>query len=136
MSLARHLPRFRDAERALDVLAARERWPRAAVEAYQLDRLNRTWREAVAHVPHFRRLRADAGLPDAFGSLDEYRARVPVLEKPTVARDAGPFLSERARPGAWHRTSGSTGTPLRVYRAHADHRAVLRAKYRFYAGWG
>ena len=72
MRLLRHLPRFRQAYRALGELEARERWSRPQVEAWQLERLNAVWAHARAHVPYYRRLAAE--LPPRFASLDEFRA--------------------------------------------------------------
>ena len=120
----------------MDTLAARERWSRAEIEAWQLERLNAVWLHAVAHVPHYRRLAARLGLPDRFASLQEFSNTVPVL--PRLAFKARPqdFLSERAAPGGWHVSSGSTGSPTSFYWGHDAHREVLRCRYRAYAAWG
>jgi phenylacetate-CoA ligase len=130
------LPRFRRAYKELDVLAARETWSRSEIENYQLGRLNNLWRHAVAHVPYYRALRAHRRLPPAFTSFAEFQAMVPVLDKPTITGQHAAFLSETAGPGVWHRTSGSTGVPMRVFRSHDEHLEMLRAMYRFYAMWG
>lgn len=135
MRLLRLLPRFRQAYRALPLLESRERWSRAEIETFQLERLNQVWRHATVHVPYYRQL-AKAGLPPRFASLAEFKAVVPVLPKSVVRNQPREFLSEQAGPGYWDRTSGSTGTPLRVYWSHEAHREVLRGKYRFQAGWG
>jgi phenylacetate-CoA ligase len=117
-------------------LEARERWPRAAIEAWQLERLNAVWGHAVTHVPYYRRLRAERGLPAGFASLAEYRAAVPVLNKDEVKARRHDFLSERAGRGRWDRTSGSTGMPMIFFWGKAAHREMLRAKYRACAAWG
>lgn len=126
MNLLRLLPRFRRAEREMTVLESRERWSRGEIEAFQLDRLNGVWGHAVAHVPYYRGLRADRRLPGRFASLDEFRAAVPVLSKAAVRANPSVFLSERAQPGGWRRTSGSTGNPTPVYWGAAAHQEVLR----------
>jgi phenylacetate-CoA ligase len=136
MKVLRLLPRFRQAYRAMDELAAREQWNRSAIEAYQLDRLNRLWFEAIHYVPHYRELFSAGNLPREFQSLDEFRRRVPCLSKQSVRDDAGAFLSERSEPGDWRRTGGSTGEPTRIFIGRGAHLAMLRAKYRFYASWG
>jgi phenylacetate-CoA ligase len=136
MRLLRFLPRFRAARRALRQLEERERWPRAQIEAFQLERLNAVWGHAVAYVPHYRRLAAEAGLPQRFASLDEFRAAVPVLPKAAVRERGRDFLSERAARGHWTRTGGSTGTPMDCYWAADAHCTMLRGKYRFQASWG
>jgi phenylacetate-CoA ligase len=136
MTLLRFLPRFREAYRALQTLEARERWSRAEIEAYQLERLNAVWRHAAAHVPYYRTLAARARLPDRFRSLAEFRAVIPVLPRSLVRSDRQAFLSDRACPGHWDFSSGSTGTPTQFYRSREAHREVLRCKYRFQAMWG
>jgi phosphoenolpyruvate mutase len=129
------LPRFRRAYRSLGELAAREAWLREEIEAWQLRRLNEVWAHAVAHVPHYRRLAAEARLPPRFASLTEYTARVPVLAKAAVAGRAAEFLSEEPACGSWKRTGGSTGAPMDVYWGCEAHLESLRAKYCFLASW-
>lgn len=136
MTLARHLPRFRKARAAQRELSERESWPRERLQAFQLDRLNELWRHITLVVPHYRRMRAERALPPCFASVGQFASLVPVLDKSTVVANPREFLSESAPSGAWHSTSGSTGTPMRVFRSRADHQEMLRAKYRFYASWG
>ncbi|MEM1212162.1 MAG: hypothetical protein AAGI68_07670 [Planctomycetota bacterium] len=130
------LPRFRAARRALPRLAEREGWDRGRLEGFQLDRLNRVWGRAIAETRHYRELRDRLGLPDRFGSLTAFSGSVPVLEKSRVREEPEAFVSASAEAGEWHRTSGSSGSRTAVYCGHSAHRAMLRAKYRFYQSWG
>ena len=84
MSVARYLPRFQQAYRIMETLAAREQWTRAEIEAFQLERLNRVWSHAVRHVPYYRRLGEAGNLPPRFESLAEFQQRVPVLDKSQI----------------------------------------------------
>ena len=136
MKLMRYLPRFRRAYQELETLAAREGWSRPEIEAFQLDRLNAVWQDAIAHVPYYRHLAAEQDLPPRFSSLAEFRSVVPVLPKSAVRAQPRAFLSERAHRGRWERTSGSTGTPMSTYWANDAHREMLRTKYRLHAMWG
>jgi phenylacetate-CoA ligase len=136
MKLLRHLPRFRQAYRELETLAARETWSRSQIEVMQLERLNAVWAHAAAHVPYYRRLATAADLPPRFASLAEYSAAVPVLPKATVREHSADLLSETARKGVWKRTSGSTGSNTAVFWTPDAYREVLRGKYRFLAQWG
>lgn len=136
MTLTRHLPRFRAAYRSLDMLAERETWSRAQVEAFQLERINALWAHAGAHVPYYRRLAVDAGLPARFGSLSEFQTRVPVLHKSTVREAPTMFRSEIAARGSWKCTSGSTGATTRVFWSHDAHLENLRVRYRLQQMWG
>ncbi len=136
MKLLLLLPRFRQAQRELAVLAERETWPREDIEQFQLERLNAVWRHARQYVPYYRHLAADHALPPTFQSLTEYSETVPTLGKSTVLADPQAFFSERHSPGRWHRTGGSTGTPMSVYWGTAASREALRARYRYYEMWG
>jgi phosphoenolpyruvate mutase len=136
MKLLRYLPRFRKAYQALEALAARERWPRADIEAHQLERLNTVWAHAIAHVPYYRRLADAGGLPPSFASIPEFQAALPILPRTAVRDRPEDFLSERARPGHWGRTGGSTGTPMSCYWEREAHREMLRCRYRMQAAWG
>jgi phenylacetate-coenzyme A ligase PaaK-like adenylate-forming protein len=117
-------------------LRAREAWPRGQIAEYQLAKLNRLWKHAVCHVPYYRDLGREHGLPEQFRSLAEFRESMPLLPKAEVRRRPRHFLSERARPGCWRRTSGSTGTPMSLYADAASHREMLHAKYGLYDAWG
>jgi len=136
MQLARYLPRFRKAYQSFAELEARENWTRAQIETFQLERLNRVWSHAIAHVPHFSRLQAELSLPSEFQSLAQYRAAVPLLDKDLVRANPLNFLSDRPQAGRWHRTSGSTSSPLRAFRSHRAHQEMLRTNYRYYRMWG
>jgi len=93
MNLLRLLPRFRAARRALHELEARERWTRAEIDTYSLERLNALWDHAIGHVPYYRDLAAAPRLPARFASLDEFRALVPLLPKDRVRARPQQFLS-------------------------------------------
>jgi phenylacetate-coenzyme A ligase PaaK-like adenylate-forming protein len=136
VKIARFLPRFQQAYRALDTLAMREAWSRQEIESFQLDRLNTVWQHAIAHVPHYRQLAAQSGLPPRFSSLPEFRATVPILSKTDVRDQPRAFLSNQAKRGHWHCTSGSTGRPMSCYWAKDAYLEMHRSKYRFLAMWG
>lgn len=134
--LRKAAPRIRRAYRAQAELEAREHWPRERIDAYQLMRVNELWRHAVEHVPYHRALRAELGLPDRFDTLDQFRDRLPILDKTTLRTRAAEFKSERPGRGAYRQTSGSTGRPMEFFWNHGAHHEVLRARYRFYCSWG
>jgi len=136
MSLLRYLPRFRRAYQALPVLAAREGWSRAEIEAYQLDRLNSIWKKAVVHVPHYRWLARQFHLPDRFVSLEEYQAVMPILPKASVRANPGHFLSTLYCSGSWRCTSGSSGEKTHIFWPVSAQEETLQAKYRFLDQWG
>jgi phenylacetate-CoA ligase len=136
ITFAKYLPRFRAAYRAFDELEDRESWSRAQIEQFQLQRLNDVWTHAIQHVPYYRRIYAELKLLPHFQSLEEFKSVVPILSKEYLRAHSPEFCSERARPGSWHCTSGSTGTPLKAFRAHDAHQEMLRTNYRYYRMWG
>lgn len=136
MTCLRLLPRFRRAHRELEVLALRERWSRSEIEAWQLERLNAVWRHAVSHVTHYRELAGRGALPSRFSSLSEFQALVPILPRSALKNHPGRFVSDQAAPGAWHVSSGSTGTPTAFYWEHDAHLEALRCRYRMLNAWG
>ena len=136
MSLLRFLPRFQKAYRELDALAARESWSRAQIDAFQLERLNRVWEQAIAHVPYYRRVRSESDLPPRFSSLEEFRQAVPLLPNARARNQSRELLSERAGRGGWHLTGGSTGSPARFYWAKDASLQRRRYQYRLFSMWG
>lgn len=134
--IARHMPRFRKAYRHLGALAEREQWTRAAIDAFQLERLNDVWQHAIAYVPYYRQLSAEERLPLKFESLQHFQDSLPVLPKSVVRENKDQFLSERPKKGGWKKTGGSTGSPMSCYWAQEAHHEMLRTKYRFYQMWG
>lgn len=136
MNVAALLPRFREAQRSLGALEERESWSRAQIEDYQLDRLNAVWRHATTYVPYYRQMASERGLPESFRSLRDFVAGVPLLRRSQIQTNARAWLSEKPSRGRWIATSGTTGTPLRVYWAHAAQHRVLQSRYRFNAMWG
>lgn len=125
-----YLPRFRQAEAALETLRQRESWTRERIESHQLDAINRLWRHARAHCRHYERWADGDKLPPRFESLDHYVQTVPPTDKDAVRQNPMDFLSDQAEPGTWMRTGGSTGDPTRVYWGRSAHTDMQRAKYR------
>lgn len=134
MKLARHLPRFRQAEAALPRWTAREGWPREKIEEYQLEALNSLWERAMG-APHWRELVDRGEAPTRFESLAEL-ADLPILSKGEVRRLPIRFLAAGNEEGSWHRTSGASGSPMGVWWPGSAYRRVLQAKYRSYRSRG
>ena len=136
MSVLMHLPRFRNLSRELDRLATRESWTRNQLRDWQLECINRVWRHAIHHVPHYRTLYREHKLAPEFDSIEQYTSEVPMLSKQFVRDHPQRLLSLEAQPGRWCRTGGSTGVPTAVYWSHEAHRQMLRAKYRSEQAYG
>lgn len=130
------VPRFRVADRSLRELAEHEGWDRSRIDAYHLTRLQALWDHARKFVPYYRDLAAERGIPENFGSVEDFQKWVPPLEKATVRESPESLLAERRGGGYWLRTSGSTGVFTRVYWEKNAHLEKLRCKYRCEQAWG
>ncbi len=130
MHIAKLLPRFHQLDRVLQSFEQRENWSASDLQNYQLERLNKIWAVARTSVPHYVKQSHELGLPDRFGSLQEYSQRMPLLKKSMVRDTPQEMISSNRQPGRWHRTGGSTGIPTAVYWEHRAHQEMQRAKYR------
>ena len=135
MKLLRILPRFQHAYRSLDELAQRETWSRSQIAAFQLERINELWTQATTRVPYYHDLQTKGKLPQHFRDIAEFHACVPIVPKSELRRHAGSFLASPLGRGRWHRTGGSTGSPMSFFWEQEAHQQVLRARYRLYAMW-
>ncbi|MEU3465749.1 AMP-binding protein [Streptomyces sp. NPDC006733] len=77
-------------------------------------RLRRTVRDAAAHVPHYRRYFAEAGLDPRHITLDTL-ATLPPTTKAALRAAPAAFVSDRAEPVLLAQTTGTTGTPTSVW---------------------
>jgi len=118
----------------MEVLSEHEQWSRSELTNLQLERINQVWHHAIYHVPYYRKLLREHNLPREFRTLDEYTSSVPILEKSTVR--SGAVFSQRANPGRWYYTGGSTGIPLAIYRERNADLEMLSAQYRLRDLWG
>ncbi|MBZ5586657.1 MAG: hypothetical protein LAQ30_31620, partial [Acidobacteriia bacterium] len=135
MNIIQVLPRFRQAQAAMRLMAERETWDSQRLRAYQLERLNEIWSHATSYVPYYRELCSELGLPKEFRNIEQFTSCVPIVDKTAVKNAPRRFLSEKPRPGRWHYTGGSTGTPMAVYWEKQSYLEVLRSKYRFHELW-
>ncbi len=95
------------------------RWSDAELREYRRERLRETLRRAYEHVPFYRQRFLEAGVhPRDIRDVDDL-PRLPLLEKRDVARAGGSLLADDVDPRSLHTfaTSGSTGTPLTLYRS-------------------
>ena len=127
----RHLPAL--AGRVV-FYARSQRWDQRRLERHVDECLCRLVRHAGRNVPYYRELFRRIGLdPERFrGRCD--LPRIPLLDKETLRRRSVEFLADNlgAMAPSWERTSGSTGTPLRVLlsaRNRVENAAVTLRSY-------
>lgn len=117
-------------------------WNRQQVLDYQNQKLIEIVQHAGMHVPFYRELFKEIGLDiKKFKGIEDIR-KIPLLDKEEIRKNPEQFLADNYKiyGGEWARTSGSTGTPLKLYidnvsKAH-KYAAVIRAYeqggYNFY----
>ena len=115
----------------------RAQWmSRKELQAYQLRQLNRIIGHARTNVPYYRETFDALGLvPGELRSLEDLRS-FPVLTKADLRRQGDRLLArgaERFSP-EWHRTSGSTGAPVRFALDRASNALEFCYYWRFF-GW-
>ncbi len=105
--------RFRALLRELDRL---ERLSADDLAAYQLARLRATWQRVGRHVPYYREFAEQSGLrAEEIVSLADL-GRLPLIDKTVVRSRPDDFRDRTVRFTVRGYSSGTTGTPLTIYR--------------------
>ncbi len=118
------------------------KWSRDQLLDYQNRKLIGVIRHAGRNVPYYRKLFREIGLdPDRFKGIDDMH-RIPLLDKEQIRKDPMQFCAEGFEKygGTWTKTSGSTGTPLRLridtiskaYKYAATIRSYQMGGYRYF----
>lgn len=99
-------------------------WPAARLETSQYRQLRAVLAHAAQTVPFYRDRLSAAGI-DLAGDIDPAAfARLPLLTRRDIQRDGTALLSQAVPPGhgqrVEHKTSGSSGEPLRVFGSQLD----------------
>jgi phenylacetate-CoA ligase len=97
-----------------------ESWTPERLLAYRRARLAHSLNAAVAKLPRYRAL-TSVITPD--NALEVLRARFPIIEKNDLLERPTDFYPHDAAPKPWYsigRTSGTTGTPLTLFRDPAS----------------
>lgn len=113
-----------ETERLAEAARERETWPPERWEAWRQERLAEVLRRAATEVPYYRRQWADRRRRGDRGSWEEL-ANWPLLRKESVRATPAAFLAEDCdRRRMLHlRTSGSSGTPIQLWRSRRTDRA-------------
>ncbi|NOT34805.1 MAG: phenylacetate--CoA ligase family protein [Candidatus Eisenbacteria bacterium] len=93
-------------------------WPREKLFMMQWERQKALYRHAFTTVPHYRDSWTKLGLTSASMTSREAWSRLPVLEKADLHQKSADLKSSRRYGGLASSTSGSSGTPVAVFRSH------------------
>ena len=104
--------------KAFSEVKEREKMQEDEIREWQTDQLMRVITHAVQHVPYYRRLFQEYGLGESDIQNVDDLVMLPYLEKDTIRKRLSEFLPTNYKKKLLIRgsTSGSTGTPLWLYR--------------------
>jgi phenylacetate-CoA ligase len=110
---------------------------REAIRDLQFRKLKSLLHHAALYVPYYRDSFKRMGIrADDIQSWDDFQ-KLPVLNKTDVREHNNQFRSEKPRSRLRkYRTSGSTGTPLKVYTSEIAIAAEYACRLRAYQHWG
>ncbi len=108
----------RDFHDIIDEISAHDRWSRDELQEYQLRKLRGMIIHAACHVPYYRNLFRAHGIDPASIRMPDDLSKLPLLEKATARTQERNLVDERMAGSGLVvlHTSGTTGTPLRLYR--------------------
>lgn len=89
-------------------------WTPDAIREWQLDQFNAQWQVIRRSVPYFERLQQERDLPARFSSWQEFKERIPIMDRKVVQNDREALTSRTRGPDFWRTTGGSTAEPLQI----------------------
>ena len=104
-------------ERRIQTLLAQERWPRDRLDAATNQLLLDTVQAAVRHIPRYRDVKVDFDTTSVREALVE---RFPIIGRSDLTERPADHYPHGGAPRPWTiigRTSGTSGTPLQVFRS-------------------
>jgi phenylacetate-CoA ligase len=119
-------------ERTWRAYEEREKWPADRMHEFVEGQLRAQVQRAFREVPHHRKAFQEHGVTESL--LERFTIgdlpKLPLLDKSYVRSNPMALLTERAarKPPAAFSTSGSTGTPIRVYWDSATHQHNIGAR--------
>jgi phenylacetate-CoA ligase len=116
-----------DYERIVSEIEQRDRWGPEQFVDYQHEQLRAIVTHAAANVPYYRRLFGELGIDSASIQTAADLTKVPVLEKQMARENVDALVDERLDRSTLVtvNTSGTTGTPLDLYRQVEQEAAAL-----------
>ena len=114
----RHRKRYgKEYKKALHEIENNQGLSKLELQEVQMRKLSQLLEHAYENVPYYHNLFKEIGLLPKDISCIEDLAKIPILDKEQVRKDPLPFIAKnfRNRDLIVEYTSGSTGTPLKVF---------------------
>ena len=116
-----------------------QHWSRQRLEDHQNAKLKEVVKYAGKHVPYYRKLFKEIGLDvESFRGLEDIE-KIPLLDKEQLRTRADEFIADGAtqKRHEWVKTSGSTGTPLKILVSEQGRANMTAAMFRamWWAGY-
>lgn len=117
----------KDFEQVCAELKEHENWSKEQFDDYQSKQLSVMIQHAAANVPYYKKLFAEFNVDPAAIKTPADLTQLPILEKDTVRKNPDCLLDETLgrQSLAAQYTSGTTGTPLKLYRDTRTYSAVV-----------
>lgn len=105
----------RESTAFLKFLLESQYWSKDQIADYQLKQLQRIIGDAFNYVPYYKKISIEYGLSiDDFKTIDDIK-KLPLLDKKTVKNNPYDFLDVRYKNYRTAYTSGSTGSPMKIF---------------------
>ena len=109
-------------------------WSPDEIRAWQLERFNERWVSIRENVPYYSRLTAERDLPPRFDSWEQFRDRMPVIDRETVQEHRAALASKKKSPDFQRVTGGSTAEPVQIP-AWASERTYEQGNFWYAREW-
>lgn len=91
-----------------------QEWSPDDIRVWQLEQFNEQWQSIRSNVPYYSRLAAERDLPDHFDSWEQFRHRMPIIDRETVQNHRSALASTKKSPDFQRVTGGSTAEPVQI----------------------
>ncbi len=117
-------------------LEAQERWPKARLEAWRVERLKAFLMQVGTTVPYYRNLFSEIGFEPTRVSCLADLQRLPLTDKATIRAAGDTWKAEGKQNLTRYNTGGSSGEPLIFYIGKDRKSHDVGAKWRVTRWWG
>lgn len=103
-----------------------KQWTPDSIKKWQLEHFNEEWNKTSRYVPYFHDLKMREALPDRFRDWEEFKDRIPIMERKTLQRETERLANKLRRPDFFRTTGGSTAEPVQIHAWRSEGRISAR----------